>query len=155
MHPDVKNRVVSQQAAQKSQHDQHSRTRELYVGQRVLARNYRPGEDWIPGTVIERRGPHSYAVQVSNGQWWHRHIDQLKEMEDSPQTDNSEKSTDIDCQAYETVPDESTPAVTDTTSEAEGIQQPQSDVTPQEPVNRYPKRICTQPDRLTYKLKTM
>ena len=38
--PDVKDRVMSQQAAQKSQHDQHSRARELCVGQRVLIRNY-------------------------------------------------------------------------------------------------------------------
>jgi len=38
--------------------------RVLYVGQRVLARNYHPGEDWIPGTVIERRNPHSYTVQM-------------------------------------------------------------------------------------------
>ena len=58
--PDVKDRVISQQAAQKSQHDQQSRTRELCVGQRVLIRNYQPGEDWVPDAVIERRGPHSY-----------------------------------------------------------------------------------------------
>ena len=78
--PDVKGRVMSQQAAQKSQHDQHSRARELCVGQRVLIRNYRPGEDWVPGVIVERRDPHSYMVKVANGQVWHRHIDQLKEM---------------------------------------------------------------------------
>ena len=27
------------------------------VEQRALIRNYRPGEDWIPGAIIERRGP--------------------------------------------------------------------------------------------------
>ena len=69
--PDVKGRVMSQQAAQKSQHDQHSRARELCVGQRVLIRNYRPGEDWVPGVIVERRGPHSYLVKVANGQVWH------------------------------------------------------------------------------------
>ena len=57
--PDVKDHVMSQQAAQKSQHDQHSRARELSVGQRVLIRNYRSGEDWIPGAIIGRQGPRS------------------------------------------------------------------------------------------------
>jgi len=62
----------------------------------VLVTNYQPDDDWIPGTVIERRGPHSYAVQVTNEQLWHRHIDQLKEMKDSPQEDVSHSSSDID-----------------------------------------------------------
>ena len=91
--PDVKDHVMSHQAAQKSQHDQHSRARELCVGQRVLVRNYRPGEDWIPGAVIERQGPHSYMVKAANGQVWHRNIDQLKEMKDSLQ-EMSQTSTD-------------------------------------------------------------
>jgi len=74
-------------------------------------------------------------------------------MEDSPQTDVSEKSSDIDCQAYGTVPNESTPSVIDTTVEPEVTLQPQSDVTSHvQLTNCYPKRVCTQPDRLTYKL---
>ena len=132
--PDVKGRVMSQQAAQKSQHDQHSRARELCVGQRVLIKNYRPGEDWVPGVIVERRGPHSYIVKVANGQVWHRHIDQLKEMKDSPQ-EISETSTDIDSQAFETIPTELPPSSTDTTTS----QQP-----------RYPKRNRKPPERLTY-----
>ena len=85
---------------QKAHHDQHSRARDLCVGQRVLVRNYRPGEDWVPGTVVDRKGPHSYTVQVANGQLWHRHIDQLKEMKDSPQEDVLTNSSDIDTHAY-------------------------------------------------------
>jgi len=102
LHPDVKDSVMAEQVTQKSQYNQNNRSRGLYVGQRVLARNYHPGEDWILGTVIKKRGPHSYTVQVSNGQLWHQQIDQLNEMEDSPQTNVAEKSSDIDCQAYRT-----------------------------------------------------
>ena len=98
---DVKDHVLSQQATQKAHHDQHSRARELCVGQRVLVRSYRSGEDWVPGTVIERRGPLSYTVQVADGQLWHRHIDQLKEMNDSSQKDVIKNSSDIDTQDYE------------------------------------------------------
>ena len=59
---------MSDQATQKSQHDQQSRTRELCVGQRMLIRNYKPGKDWIPGAIIEKRCPHSYTVKAANGQ---------------------------------------------------------------------------------------
>ena len=84
----------------------------------------RPGEDWVPGSIIERRGPHSYIVKAANGQVWHRHIDQLKEMKDSPQ-EILEISTDIDSQAFGTVPTElPIPPTTDTTTEAEETQQP-------------------------------
>ena len=137
--PDVRDRVMSQQAAQKCQHDRHSRARELCVGQRVLIRNYRPGKDWIPGVITERRGPHSYTVKAANGEVWHRHIDQLKEMKDSPQ-EISETSTDIDSEVFGTLPTEvPIPPMADTTAEAEESQQP-----------RYPVRNPRPPDRLTY-----
>ena len=60
---------------------------QLCVGQRVMIRNYQPDahEDWILNPIIERRGPHSYTVKAAYGQVWHQHIDQLKEMKDSPQ----------------------------------------------------------------------
>ena len=94
LHPDVSEHVKSQQATQKAYHDQHSRERDLWSGQRVLVRNYRPGVDWIPGTVVDRKGPRSCTVQVANGQLWHRHIEQLKEMRHSPQKDVSKNSSD-------------------------------------------------------------
>ena len=130
---------MSWQAAQKPQHDQHSRAGELCVGQRVLIRNYRPGEDWIPGAIIERWSPHSYTVKAANGQVWHRHIDQLKEMKDSPQ-EISETSIDIDSKVFGTLPTKVLiPPVVDTTAEAYESQQP-----------CYPMRNCKPPDRLTY-----
>ena len=153
LHPNVKDRVVSQQATQKSQHDQHSRARELCVGQRVLVRNYRPGEDWIPGTVVDRRGPHSYTVQVASGLLWHRHIDQLKEMDDSPHEDIPKEYSDID--TYGTIPTSGpTIAGNDTISQPTSTQQNQSSVSPQAEPSRYPKRNHKKPDRLTYKVNT-
>ena len=32
----------------------------------MLIRNYQPGEDWVPGAIIKRQGPHSYMVKVAN-----------------------------------------------------------------------------------------
>ena len=35
-------------------------------------------------TVVRRNGPLSYLIKVNGGQLWHRHIDQLREREDTP-----------------------------------------------------------------------
>ena len=57
---------------------------EHFIGQRMMARNYRAGPVWIPGTVVERNGPLSYLIKANGGQLWRRHIDQLREREDTP-----------------------------------------------------------------------
>ena len=43
-----------------------------------MARNLRPGPDWIPAVVQRRLGPVTYLVNVESGQTWKRHADQLK-----------------------------------------------------------------------------
>ena len=91
--PSVKEEVVSKQADQKLQHDQHSKARELFLGQRVLVRNLRPDQTWNPGTVIEKNGPLSYLVQVSSDRVWKRHIDHIREMHDSPQVETPTMSS--------------------------------------------------------------
>ena len=85
LRPSTEEDVAAKQADQKLQHDQHAKPRELFLGQRVLVRNIRPGQAWIPGTVVERNGPLSYLVQVSGNRLWKRHIDHIREMNDSPQ----------------------------------------------------------------------
>ena len=121
---DAKDRVTSEQAAQKSQHDKPSGARELCVEQRVLIRNCRLSEDWIPGAIIARWDPHSYMVKAPNVQVWHRHINQGKEVKDSRQ-EISETSADIDSELFGILPTEvPIPPMIDITAEAEGSQQP-------------------------------
>ena len=91
LRPDLSEAVLRGQAAQKKTHDLHSRGRQFFVGQRVLVRNLREGPRWILGTVIERRGPLSYLVQVASGQVWKRHIDHLLKTIDSPQKEEEEE----------------------------------------------------------------
>ncbi len=54
------------------------------MGQRVLVRNMREGPRWVLGTVVERKGPLSYLVEVASGAVWKRHVDHLLESVDSP-----------------------------------------------------------------------
>ena len=79
MKPDSQGLVTGKQGQQKLAHDQKAKLRELTIGQDVMARNYRAGDKWMPGTVIGRRGPLSYTVQMKTGAIWRRHIDQLRE----------------------------------------------------------------------------
>ena len=49
-----------------------------------MAQNLRPGPEWIAGVIVERLGPLSYLVETEAHQFWKRHVDQLKEVGDSP-----------------------------------------------------------------------
>ena len=55
-----------------------------------MARNYRAGPVWIPGTEVKQNGPLSYLIKANGGQLWRRHIDQLREREDTPREHPSE-----------------------------------------------------------------
>ena len=142
MRPDVRGNVASKQAQKKLYHDRHSAGRELFIGQRVMERNLCAGNKWIPGTIMEKTGPLSYLVQVAGGQTWKCHIDQLTQMDDSPQQEkptNRDKETMIRFPPSQTandsrVNDKPTPAVADATP----------------PTHRHPRRVHVPPDRLTY-----
>ena len=80
MKPNGEKQVAEKQASQKRAHDKKAKGRELTAGQEVMARNYRDGDKWMPGTVIERKGPLSYIIQMETGTLWRRHIiDHLRE----------------------------------------------------------------------------
>ena len=46
-----------------------------------MARNLRPGADWVPAVVVERLGPLSYLVETSDMLLWRRHVDLLRELQ--------------------------------------------------------------------------
>ena len=88
--PRVESKVEAAQQGQMKYHDVKAKARTFDAGQSVWAQNYRPGEKWLPGVVMERVGPVSYRVEVQ-GQVWRRHVDQLLQREervgDSPMSD--------------------------------------------------------------------
>ena len=85
LRPELGVAVSQKQAEQKKYHDLHSRNRNFFTGERVLVRNMRNDPRWLLGTIVERRGPLSYLVQVANGVVWKRHVDHLRKTIDSPQ----------------------------------------------------------------------
>ena len=88
LRPDDATMVGQKQAMQKQYHDSHAKFREYLVGDNIMARNYAAGSKWEAGTVVERKGPLSYMVQMNSGLLWRRHIDQLRDgVSDAPQPD--------------------------------------------------------------------
>ncbi|XP_041962465.1 uncharacterized protein K02A2.6-like [Alosa sapidissima] len=76
--PSVAGAVHRSQDAQQQRRQRHSRARQFDVGEPVLVRDYRKGEEkWAQGVVIEKTGPVSYKVNVGSPGVWKRHVDQM------------------------------------------------------------------------------
>ena len=80
LRPDRESHVLTKQAKQKAQHDQRARGNDFFIGQSVMAKNLRPGPDWVPAVVVERLGPLTYLVETADRLLWKRHIDLLREL---------------------------------------------------------------------------
>ncbi|KAI4887000.1 hypothetical protein NFI96_027939, partial [Prochilodus magdalenae] len=76
--PNVSEVVGRAQEDQQRHRGVHAKARSFEVGDPVLVRDYRKGEDkWMTGTVTSQAGPRSYQVDVASNQQWNRHADQM------------------------------------------------------------------------------
>ena len=77
--PNLNKAVEEQQMKQKQYHDEgRVKARVFKVNEVVLVRNWRQGvERWIPGRIIQVKGPRTYLVRVGN-QVRFVHVDHLK-----------------------------------------------------------------------------
>ena len=59
--------------------------------------SWRPGPDWIAGTVKEVLGPVTYIVETDDGHRWKRHADQIKSWIESvsPGVPSSAESAEV------------------------------------------------------------
>nr|XP_034837060.1 uncharacterized protein K02A2.6-like [Maniola hyperantus] len=76
LRPDIASTV--REAQDKQKQGGKGLIREFRVGEAVLARDYtQKGRKWSEGVISEKTGPVSYKVNISNGNEWRRHQDQL------------------------------------------------------------------------------
>ncbi|CAB4007397.1 Uncharacterized protein K02A2.6, partial [Paramuricea clavata] len=75
--PDLQRKVMNRQIDQAGRKG-HSPTRQLSIGQTVMARNYSGKDKWLPGIVRAQTGPLAYEIKVGPNRIWRRHIDQLR-----------------------------------------------------------------------------
>jgi hypothetical protein len=78
MKPNLGSHVQSQQEKQITRHNQHSRVRELDIGDRIFMRNFGTGKPWLAGKIVQRRGPLSYLVRLVDERYFPRHLDHLR-----------------------------------------------------------------------------
>ena len=70
--PSRESQVLDQQAHQKAT------TRELDVGERVSAKNFRSGPQRIPGVVSDVSGPLTYLITLEDGRVIIQYVDHLQ-----------------------------------------------------------------------------
>ena len=133
--PDLQSVVTTKQATQKKHHDQHSRLRQFSAGQLVMARDFRSQDKWLPGVIQSQSGPVSYDVELENGKIVKRHVDHLRKRSVS-----AKPSTPVDSQ-----PEDSTQGFE---SFNDSPPTPESNPSPDAPVQRYPQRERHPPERL-------
>ena len=76
--PHTADRVERKQWSQKAKHDYHAKSREFKESDCVFVRNYHAGAKWLPGIIVEKAGPVSYKVELTNGQERRCHQDQVR-----------------------------------------------------------------------------
>ena len=129
--PSLDMKVYNKQIKQKGYHDQHTKERSFAVGDLVFVSELPCKRKWFQGKIIERKGPLTYIVELSDGRIIRRHVDHIRvrTSETVPQTTED---------AFGTLPPfTSTPPVTQTPVSA-----------PQ--MLRRSQRISRPPDRYTY-----
>ena len=75
--PDQRSVVTSRQHSQKGAVDELHVPRDFLIGAEVMVRNYRQGDKWIPGVIVQKLGPLTYQVKTKGGRISKCHIDQL------------------------------------------------------------------------------
>ncbi|KAL2077680.1 hypothetical protein ACEWY4_027184 [Coilia grayii] len=151
--PNVAAVVDQAQEAQQHYRDTHAKARTFSVGDPVLVRNYRQGEEkWTSGRVTSQAGPVSFQVEVGSKQQWNRHADQMMACHPNIVQAAADTTTTASPNILPDTGDgQDTPSpLTVTGSPLPG----QSDTThtgtatPHQTLDRYPRRICKPPDRL-------
>jgi len=111
MKPDLTGRVQERQALQKKYHDRNTKERKFNVGDQVFIREFPNGQDWLPVSVFEVRGPLTYVVMLADGRCVRRHVEHVRVR--TSETDSVAQDRDEGIHPLEvSTPDEDSPPPT-------------------------------------------
>ena len=121
------------------------------IGENVMAKNYRSGPKWLPGVIVEQLGTLTFLVQLDNGMFWKRHVDQLRGRDQSSSNNTDSEaayaSTDSNDENTNEPSEISNGAVTDTTLETTQNETVTTTTSNSVPARRYPDRVRRPPKR--------
>ena len=92
--PVCEDSVALQQDVQTRHHNQHAKARKFEVGDRVMAQNFGAGSKWMPGVIVQKKGPLSYVIQVKSGCQWRRHVDHMYSLDSQLSVDQQADEED-------------------------------------------------------------
>jgi len=79
LHPDDSEKVRLKQQNQKHYHDSRAKNRAIYIGDLVFVKNFASkGPNWLTGCIIDKTGPVSFLVELSDGRIVRRHQDHVR-----------------------------------------------------------------------------
>ena len=160
--PNTAKRVENKQLQQKTAHDVSARQRKFEVGDLVYILNFRAGEKWIPGEIIQSNGSVSFSIQLQDGKIVRRHQDHMRQrterseqarsdLETVAVNDDSDMLTEMP--SVETLA-ETSPEIVDTEGTSSNNQQGENSSTDAvtstsltSATPRYPQRVRKEPDR--------
>uniref|UniRef100_A0A1X7SDU4 Uncharacterized protein n=1 Tax=Amphimedon queenslandica TaxID=400682 RepID=A0A1X7SDU4_AMPQE len=65
-----------------------SQDREVQLKESVYVKELPSGSSWLPGIVIEQRGPRSYLIELNNGCVVRRHMDHIRSRVEDDENEN-------------------------------------------------------------------
>ena len=81
--PHTAEHVEKKQRQQKSKHDATARVRTFQMGDHVWFKNFRSGEQWIPGSITGKVGNVTFSVQLNDGRIRRSHQDNLRHRQET------------------------------------------------------------------------
>ena len=106
--PSLERSVEAKVPKQKENHDRKARERRFVEGERVYARNFRRGQNWLPGHIEQISGPVSFQVRLMNGSIIRRHQDHIRKRETEDElspSDPDDGTAEIDIRLSDPEPD--------------------------------------------------
>jgi len=99
--PQIADHVENQQSQQRKSNDRTAQRHNFTQGQAVYARNFREGERWLPGHIVEDTGPVSYNIEFEDGRYWKQQQDHIRfcsvvldDLSDIPSSDTTHSAWD-------------------------------------------------------------
>ena len=100
LRPNLSSQIHHKQSQQKDCHDQETKDRSFNIDDQVFVRNFAAtGPTWLPGTIIEAKGPVTFHIELTDGRVFRRHIDHIRKRTciasntDEPEDDFLQAST--------------------------------------------------------------
>lgn len=142
--PSLDQRVQRRQECQKEGHDKRAKVRSFEVGENVYVLNHNRGSKWLPGTIVERRGPLSYCVELLDKRIVRCHQDHIR-----PRTESKDRRTESDVVEdglWDVPTTANTPPATVPDQADSPNHETPTDSEPAAPEPRYPSRVRARPN---------